>query len=84
MDVTRSSKTGAGSTSPRPFGLRSANLLLLLAGVVVVLFGYVILGRGSIIAAPLLLVAGYVVLIPAGLLLGFGRVSGDEGGEPGE
>jgi len=46
------------------------NWALLLAGVVAVLFGYVLLNRGSVTAAPLLLVLGYMVLIPAGLLAG--------------
>lgn len=46
------------------------NWALLLAGVVAVLFGYVLLNRGSVTAAPLLLVFGYLVLIPAGLLAG--------------
>lgn len=63
---------------PRPFGLGTWNIALLAIGAVVVLFGYVLLDRGSVTLAPVLLVAGYVVLIPAGLLLGFRRAGGEE------
>lgn len=59
------------------FGL--PNVLLFAAALVVIVVGYVLLGRGSVTAAPLLLVLGYVVLIPAGLLVGMGR-GGPEGG----
>ena len=55
---------------PRFLGLHVMNWVLLLAGVVAVLFGYVLLNRGSVTAAPVLLVLGYMVLIPAGLLAG--------------
>lgn len=68
----------AGVDRPRPFGLEKWNIALLAIGAVVVLFGYVLLDRGSTALAPLLLVAGYVVLIPAGLLLGFRRADGIE------
>ncbi|MGW8283281.1 MAG: hypothetical protein ACWGON_08280 [Gemmatimonadota bacterium] len=59
--------------------MRVLNWALLFAGVVVVLFGYVLLNRGSVTAAPVLLVLGYLVLIPAGLIAGFRR-SDDRGG----
>ncbi len=55
---------------PRFLGLHVMNWVLLLAGVVAVLFGYVLLNRGSVTAAPVLLVLGYMVLKPAGLLAG--------------
>jgi len=55
---------------PRFLGLHVMNWALLFAGVVAVLFGYVLLNRGSVTAAPVLLVLGYMVLIPAGLLAG--------------
>lgn len=71
MDASRSREAGAGAESPRSFGLGTMNLVTLVVAVVVILFGYALLGRGSVIAAPLLLVLGYFVLIPAGLLLGF-------------
>ena len=57
----------------RFFGLRPLNFALLGAGVVAIGVGYVLLDRGSTVAAPLLLVLGYAVLVPAGLLVGFRR-----------
>ncbi|MFW6084373.1 MAG: hypothetical protein ACODAA_04105 [Gemmatimonadota bacterium] len=57
----------------RFFGLRALNFALLGAGLVAIVVGYVLLDRGSTVAAPLLLVLGYAVLVPAGLLLGFRR-----------
>jgi len=65
----------------RPFGLGPINAGLLSGGVVSILVGYILLGRGSITLAPLLLVFGYAVLIPAGLLAGF---KGDPARESGE
>ncbi len=50
------------------------NFLILAAAFVVIAFGYVLLSRGSITAAPILLVVGYVVLIPAALLMGYRRL----------
>ena len=63
---------------PRFLGLHVMNWALLLAGVVAVLFGYVLLNRGSVTAAPVLLVLGYMVLIPAGLLAGLRQSDGPE------
>jgi hypothetical protein len=70
MDGNRTVGAGSGTHRPRLFGLGAWNVALLATGVVAVLFGYVLLSRGSVTLAPLLLVAGYVVLIPVGLLLG--------------
>jgi hypothetical protein len=81
MDGNRGGEAGDGAHRPRLFGLlERRNMSLLAVGAVVVLFGYVLLNRGSVVLAPLLLFAGYVVLIPAGLLLGF-RGSQPGGGE---
>lgn len=82
MDGNRVGEAGDGTYRPRLFGLLGTwNVVLLVAGAVVVLFGYVLLNRGSVVAAPLLLLAGYVVLIPAGLLLGFrGEIDSQAGG----
>ncbi|MDP2469623.1 MAG: hypothetical protein Q8W45_10520 [Candidatus Palauibacterales bacterium] len=72
MHGNRGGEAGNGAHRPRLFGLlERRNIALLAVGAVVVLFGYVLLDRGSVVWAPLLLCAGYVVLIPAGLLLGF-------------
>jgi uncharacterized membrane protein HdeD (DUF308 family) len=73
MDRSRSDRDGATFERPRFLGLHVMNWALLLAGVVAVLFGYVLLNRGSVTAAPLLLLLGYLVLIPAGLLAGLRR-----------
>jgi hypothetical protein len=45
------------------------NGILLAAGLSSVTAGYVLLGQGSTVAAPLLLVLGYAVLIPLGIVL---------------
>lgn len=54
------------------------NSILLLAGVALLVAGYLSLSRGSITMAPVLLVTGYCVLIPASLLVrGGGTASGE-------
>ncbi len=45
------------------------NYILLAAGFVSLLLGYVLLARGSTSAAPILLVLGYCVFFPLGLAL---------------
>jgi len=63
------------------FGLRSLNVALLVGGLGAIALGYVLLSRGSTVAAPLLLVLGYAVLVPAALLVGLRRPRGPaEGG----
>ena len=55
-----------------------ANSVLLLAGVALLVGGYLSLSRGSITMAPVLLVTGYCVFIPASLLVrGGGSASGE-------
>ncbi|MEO7868133.1 MAG: hypothetical protein ABIU54_10885 [Candidatus Eisenbacteria bacterium] len=54
------------------------NTSLLLAGVAMLIAGYISLGKGSLTLAPVLLVTAYCVLIPAALLA---RGSGTEPGE---
>lgn len=44
------------------------NYILLACGAVSVTVGYVLLARGSTVAAPLLLVLGYAVLLPLGII----------------
>lgn len=64
------------------FGFRPLNVVLLAAGLVAILAGYVLLADGSTVAAPLLLLLGYAVLVPAGLLVGLRAADGaaaDEG-----
>lgn len=82
MDGNRGGEAGNGAQRPRLFGLlERRNIALLAVGAVAVLFGYLLLDRGSVVLAPLLLFAGYVVLIPAGLLLGFRSEHPDRAGE---
>ena len=83
MDRSRSNPLGATPERPRFLGLRTLNWVLLIGGVVAVLFGYVLLNRGSVTAAPLLLVFGYLVLIPSGLMAGLRRPWTDEVAGPG-
>ncbi len=45
------------------------NGILGLAGLLVIVLGYVLLAQGSITAAPLLLVVGYLVLLPLAFVL---------------
>ena len=45
------------------------NLILLAAGLLAIVMGYVLLGGGDTVLAPLLLVLGYAVLIPLGIIL---------------
>ena len=74
----RATRSGAGEGGTEPeaapdMGFGPINAVLFAAALLVIVLGYVLLGRGSVTAAPLLLVLGYVVLIPAGLLVGMGR-----------
>ena len=45
------------------------NLAVLGAGLLSIIVGYVLLGNGDTVLAPLLLVLGYAVLIPLGIIL---------------
>ncbi len=56
----------AASTASLQFGMKNAILGVL--GLVALIGGYILLGQGSITAAPLMLVLGYVVILPAALL----------------
>jgi hypothetical protein len=60
----------ATATATRP-SLRFSpiNGILLAAGVAAIVLGYVLLSKGSTVAAPLLLVLGYAILIPLGIIL---------------
>ena len=62
---------GAGSRRRDIGSLRFSrkNGILGLAGLLVIVLGYVLLAQGSITAAPLLLVLGYLVLLPLALVL---------------
>lgn len=57
---------------PTPLGdslrLSLVNYVLMGAGLISIIVGYVLLAHGSIVAAPLFLVLGYVVLFPLGII----------------
>lgn len=66
-----SRRRGKAQRQPGADSLRFSrkNVLLGLAGLLVIILGYVLLAQGSITAAPLLLVLGYLVLLPLALVL---------------
>lgn len=55
------------------FGYGPLNLGLFLAGLLLVVLGYVFLDRGSVTAAPVLLVLGYAVVLPMAILIRTGE-----------
>lgn len=65
--------TGAAVEEPRALQFTRLNWVLLAAGAVISVAGYVALASSSpfvsTVVAPILLVAAYVVLIPLGLIL---------------
>ncbi|KPK80817.1 MAG: hypothetical protein AMS25_08760 [Gemmatimonas sp. SM23_52] len=65
--------TGAVVEEPRALQFTRLNWVLLAAGVVISVAGYLALASSSpfvsTVVAPILLVAAYVVLIPLGLIL---------------
>jgi hypothetical protein len=67
----------AGPYGSELIGLR--NLVVLIAGLVLIGVGFHSLARGSITLAPILLVAGYCVAVPVGIIMGARR--GDESAE---
>jgi hypothetical protein len=56
------------TTSRGSLRFSTVNAVLIAAGIASVAAGYVLLARGSTVAAPLLLVLGYAVLIPIGII----------------
>ncbi len=45
------------------------NVILLTVGLIIIIVGYFLLGKGSITAAPILLVLGYCVVVPLSIIL---------------
>ena len=67
---TRSaSTTSTAASNPGSLRFSAINGILLAAGFASIIAGYVLLGQGSNVAAPVLLVLGYAVLIPLGIIL---------------
>lgn len=71
----RSDRRAAGD-SRGWLGFGRANLVIIALALLAIVWGYVLLNRGSVTAAPLLLTAGYMVLLPLGLLFGYRRLRG--------
>ena len=75
---TRDSRKTKSEPTPTPkstgFAFGPTNYAAFAAGVAAIVGGYVLLGQGSVTAAPLLLILGYAVLLPAGLVLGWRRL----------
>jgi uncharacterized membrane protein HdeD (DUF308 family) len=71
MNRASSSRTPASAArEPQGGTVRFSlqNWVLLAAGMLSIVLGYVLLARGDITAAPILLVLGYAVLIPMGII----------------
>lgn len=51
-----------------PLAFKKKNYILLVAGLVTIVVGFISLNAGSITLAPVLLILGYCVLIPFALL----------------
>jgi uncharacterized membrane protein HdeD (DUF308 family) len=63
-------KAKVAAQKPRPnIQLKPKNWILMGAGVLTIIVGYLFLAKGSITVAPILLVAGYCVLIPVSILV---------------
>ena len=68
-DTTKGNRKKADRPKTKTFAFTRKNYLTLLAGLAVIIVGFITLRMGSITLAPLLLVVGYCVIIPIGILL---------------
>ena len=66
-DNNQKHQADRAATASLQFSMR--NWLLAASALAVIILGSVLLGQGSITAAPFLLILGYVVLIPLAILL---------------
>lgn len=64
--VTKKAKKGAIVAGP-DFGRK--NYMILGAGILLIILGFIFLAGGDITISPILLVLGYCVVIPLGILL---------------
>jgi hypothetical protein len=67
--ATRKARKVAAPVSHASLKFSAINGILLAAGLAAITAGYVLLGRGSTVGAPLLLVLGYAVLVPLAIIL---------------
>jgi len=70
-NTSRSTASAPASTGDAESTLRLGplNLSLLAAGLAAIVIGFMLLGGGSTVAAPLLLVLGFAALVPLGIIL---------------
>ena len=67
--MARKTRTVAAPVDRASLRFSAINGVLLAAGFASITIGYVLLAKGSNVAAPLLIVLGYAVLIPLGIIL---------------
>lgn len=70
VHLLRMAQRSRTAPEPRPPSLRWSpiNYAFLGAGLAAIALGFLLLARGSTVAAPLLLALGYVVLVPLGII----------------
>jgi hypothetical protein len=76
MDDRPDRRAAPGDSTGSWLGFGLVNLGIMALAVLAIVWGYVLLNRGSVTAAPILLVLGYMVLLPLGLLFGYRRLRG--------
>lgn len=69
-------RTASSASRGAWLGFGLANIGIMALAALAIVWGYVLLNRGSVTAAPILLVIGYMVLLPLGLLFGYRRLRG--------
>ena len=65
----RNRPAATAASTPGSLRFSMINAILLVAGLVSIVAGYVLLAQGSNVLAPVLLVLGYAVLVPLGIIL---------------
>lgn len=65
---TRNRPATATASTSGSLRFSMINAILLVAGLVAIVAGYVLLAQGSNVLAPVLLVLGYAVLVPLGII----------------
>jgi uncharacterized membrane protein HdeD (DUF308 family) len=83
----KAQKKASAARRPRRRGtlaMGHRNMLMLFCGIALIVIGYLLLGRGSITAAPVLLVLGYCVVVPLSIILWVKRPDTGDQSEAGE
>ncbi len=66
--IVARAKTAQSKSKGEALPFTKKNYYLLMAGLAVIILGFVSLGMGSITLAPILLVLGYCVIVPVAIL----------------